>query len=314
MEKKTDPSLFVNDGSFMERFKQIQQQEGTPRQENKSAQNVSGTSTPKVVISKTNVAFKVNDSRKTTPASSGGKLAFSLKQKSKLVAPPVKLGDDEDEDEAVNETPSMPSAALKRQKLGNSNASEQLLRQSDVAPTFPSDPTVKIVADKLASFVAKNGRQFENITRQKNPGDSPFKFLFDKSCSDYKYYEYQLREEEKALSRTRDLQNPQGDLTTPANKTSSSQRAFQHSGNYQIPASALYEASENTRASGSSSQPSVEGSGEYTAPQGSDPLAMMEYYMKKAAAEEKFRPPKSSKDEMPPPASLHQGLYLLDGN
>jgi splicing factor 4 len=36
--------------------------------------------------------------------------------------------------------------------------------------------TVKQVADKLASFVAKNGRQFENITRQRNPGDTPFKY------------------------------------------------------------------------------------------------------------------------------------------
>lgn len=44
------------------------------------------------------------------------------------------------------------------------------------APNPPSDPTVKKVADKLASFVAKNGRQFEHITRQKNPGDTPFKY------------------------------------------------------------------------------------------------------------------------------------------
>ncbi|KAL1535928.1 hypothetical protein AAHA92_28650 [Salvia divinorum] len=42
-------------------------------------------------------------------------------------------------------------------------------------PSPPSDPTVKNVADKHASFVAKNGRQFEHVTRQKNPGDAPFK-------------------------------------------------------------------------------------------------------------------------------------------
>lgn len=35
---------------------------------------------------------------------------------------------------------------------------------------------MKKVADKLATFVAKNGRQFENVTRQKNPGDTPFKY------------------------------------------------------------------------------------------------------------------------------------------
>lgn len=50
--------------------------------------------------------------------------------------------------------------------------------------------------------------------------------------------------------------------------------------------------------------------GESSAPAGSDPIAMMEYYMKKAAQEEKLRPPKHSKDEMPPPASL-QGIIHM---
>ncbi|KAL8513145.1 hypothetical protein ACS0TY_019361 [Phlomoides rotata] len=72
------------------------------------------------------------------------------------------------------------------------------------SPPFPSDPKVRKVADKLASFVAKNGRQFEDVTRQKNPGDTPFKFLFDVSCLDYKYYDYRLSEEEKALGQSRD--------------------------------------------------------------------------------------------------------------
>lgn len=46
------------------------------------------------------------------------------------------------------------------------------------APSSPSDSAVKKVADKLASFVAKNGRQFEHVTRQRNPGDTPFKYMF----------------------------------------------------------------------------------------------------------------------------------------
>lgn len=45
------------------------------------------------------------------------------------------------------------------------------------APPAPSDPNVKNAADKLASFVAKNGRAFENVTRQKNPGDTLFKYV-----------------------------------------------------------------------------------------------------------------------------------------
>lgn len=36
---------------------------------------------------------------------------------------------------------------------------------------------MKKVADKLANFVAKHGRPFEHVTRQKNPGDTPFKYV-----------------------------------------------------------------------------------------------------------------------------------------
>ena len=37
------------------------------------------------------------------------------------------------------------------------------------------DPEVLKVADKLAAFVAANGRSFENITKERNLGDTPFK-------------------------------------------------------------------------------------------------------------------------------------------
>ena len=50
--------------------------------------------------------------------------------------------------------------------------------------------------------------------------------------------------------------------------------------------------------------------GESSAPAGTDPIAMMEFYVKKAAHEERRRQPRYSKDEMPPPASL-QGYYML---
>ena len=32
------------------------------------------------------------------------------------------------------------------------------------------------------------------------------RFLFDENCADFKYYEYRLTEEEKALSQSRDSQ------------------------------------------------------------------------------------------------------------
>ncbi|KAI3444976.1 hypothetical protein Pfo_001641 [Paulownia fortunei] len=318
MDKATDPSLFVNDGSFMERFKQLQQEKEKKSEvldKYRSGSSTLVTSTPKTVISKTTIEIKPNGSRRTTQAPSSGKLAFSLKQKSKLVAPPVKLGEDEDEDDkdAGNSSDDGP---MKRLKLGQLDASDQSFKQVDVAPPSPSDPTVRKVADKLASFVAKNGRQFEHVTRQKNPGDTPFKFLFDESCSDYKYYEYRLSEEEKALSQTRDSQTLQSGTATPNSATVNQRSPHQHS-KYQTPASALYETTENKGSSNASSQTTSGRYGESSAPTGSDPIAMMEYYMKKAAQEEKLRPPKPSKDEMPPPACLqapkkghHMGDYI----
>lgn len=40
------------------------------------------------------------------------------------------------------------------------------------------------------------------------------RFLFDESCPDYKYYEYRLGEEEKALSQTTDSQTAQSGQST----------------------------------------------------------------------------------------------------
>lgn len=141
MEKGRETSLFVNDGSFMERFKQLQQEEQKEKEKHtaveqfKSGPNVSGTSTPKLVIGKPMVTIKSNDSRRTSQAASSGKLAFSLKQKSKLVAPPVKLGEDEDEEdkEAGNSSHDGPA---KRQKLLEPEVFQQSARQVDVGNDF----------------------------------------------------------------------------------------------------------------------------------------------------------------------------------
>ncbi|KAG6789531.1 hypothetical protein POTOM_005634 [Populus tomentosa] len=317
MDKGAPSGLFVNDGSFMEKFKQLQQGNGKEQEKDKGAAEkdskpktiVSGSVMPKPSFGKVTMQLKANDGRKTPPTASVGKLAFSLKQKSKLMAPAVKLGEDEEDEDEVDAANASGDVLAKRQKLGQLDTSEQSSRRLDVAPPPPSDPTVKNVADKLASFVAKHGRQFENVTRQKNPGDTPFKFLFDENCADFKYYEYRLTEEEKALSQSRDSQiSSSGGTSTSASKSTGSYQSLQqqHS-NYQIPTSALYDDAEEPKGLMSTSSGRA---GESSAPAGTDPIAMMEFYMKKAAHEERRRQPRHSKDEMPPPASL-QGYYML---
>ncbi|KAJ7013022.1 hypothetical protein NC653_002905 [Populus alba x Populus x berolinensis] len=135
------------------------------------------------------------------------------------------------------------------------------------------------------------------------------RFLFDENCADFKYYEYRLTEEEKALSQSRDSQiSSSGGTSTSASKSTGSYQSLQqqHS-NYQIPASALYDDAEEPKGSMSTSSGRA---GESSAPAGTDPIAMMEFYVKKAAHEERRRQPRHSKDEMPPPASL-QGYYMF---
>ncbi|KAK4769387.1 hypothetical protein SAY86_027537 [Trapa natans] len=300
MGKEALPHLFVNDGSFMERFRQLQQEKAKETCENAGIRNpvtdATETSIPNSGISKTSFSIKSNDARKIQPASGskpGGKLAFSLKPKSKLVAPAVKLGADEDEEE--HDAAASGCTSAKRQKLADQDLSNKSSRQVDGAPPLPSDLTVKNVADKLATFVAKNGRHFEDVTRQKNPGDTPFKFLFDKMCADYKYYEFRLVEEEKAISQSKEFQSSQnGGMSTSSSRSSNaSQRSHVHQPNYQTPASALYEVDDDPWGDSASADRN-----------NNDPLAMMEFYMKRAAQEEKRRQPRQSKDEMPPPPSL----------
>ncbi|XP_021749849.1 SURP and G-patch domain-containing protein 1-like protein [Chenopodium quinoa] len=313
MDKGVPPTLFVNDGSFMEKFKQLHQEKekGAVVEDRGPKTNLPRDSTPKTGSNKIGSETKHNTQRKTTSAASGGKLAFSLKQKSKLVVPSVKLSEDDDEDDAGTDNGS-DGVSAKRQKLGQSEASVVSSRKFDVAPPSPSDPAVKKAADRLASFVAKKGRQIEDITRQKNPGNTPFRFLFDEACTEFKYYEYRIQEEEKALAMSKDLQTTQsGDKIASAPQMESNPQL-----NYHTPASALYDVNE-----ASSFETTSARSGESSSSvSGSDPIAMMEYYMKKAAAEEKKKPPKQSRDEMPPPASLqvqaagkrghHMGDYI----
>ncbi|XP_064939854.1 SURP and G-patch domain-containing protein 1-like protein isoform X1 [Musa acuminata AAA Group] len=305
MEKGDGSGLFVNDGSFMERFKQLQQEKAAAAASNQSKSgSLAGPSIdlmPSVIVSKRPLDVKVNDTKKGSTMASGGKLAFSLKQKAKVATMPVKFVADEEEETEEAEAVSG-DEPVKRQKLSQGDSIHTSSEQQDVAPSPPSDPAVKKVADKLASFVAKNGRQFEHVIRQRNPGDTPFKFLFDSSCSDYKYYEYRLFEEEKYLARSNEstTSNSARGSTSTSRALSGPQRGtIQRNSNYQTPASALYGSYEASGSSGRSSS-----YGESSEPPAADPIAMMEFYMKKAAQEERMKQPKQSKDEMPPPASL----------
>ncbi|KAL3516535.1 hypothetical protein ACH5RR_023437 [Cinchona calisaya] len=136
MEKGKESSLFVNDGSFMERFKQLQHKEQKEKEK-------------LVAIEQVKSLQIYQDLQR-----------LSLLLKSKLVASAVKLGEDEDEEEMVAGN-SSDDGPVKRQKLGKPDAFQQWSRQLGVGNSFLSSGLFR--AKDLAEFCHK-------INQQRNRG------------------------------------------------------------------------------------------------------------------------------------------------
>ena len=56
-----------------------------------------------------------------------------------------------------------------------------------------SDLEQKNIIDKLANFVARNGPEFEQMTKQKQKDNAKFSFLFGGEY--YQYYQYKVNAE-----------------------------------------------------------------------------------------------------------------------
>lgn len=131
MEGENNLSLFANDGSFLERFKQLQQQqqqqdkEQTPSQSIKTGVSSECPDAPKtsMVIKKAST-FKPVALPKSGATLANGKLAFSLKQKSKLATAPIKLGGDEEDEDYNEDGTGQSGRPEKKQKLERSDISE----------------------------------------------------------------------------------------------------------------------------------------------------------------------------------------------
>lgn len=57
-----------------------------------------------------------------------------------------------------------------------------------------TDAGLKNIIDKLAEFVARNGPEFENITKAKQQGNPRFSFLFGGDF--YQYYQWRVQTEQ----------------------------------------------------------------------------------------------------------------------
>lgn len=56
------------------------------------------------------------------------------------------------------------------------------------------DTELRNIIDKLAQFVARNGPEFEQMTKNKQKGNSKFQFLFGGEY--YNYYQYKVTTEQ----------------------------------------------------------------------------------------------------------------------
>lgn len=57
-----------------------------------------------------------------------------------------------------------------------------------------SDPEMTNIIDKLANFVARNGPEFEQMTKQKQRDNPKFAFLF--GGENFNYYQYKVTTEQ----------------------------------------------------------------------------------------------------------------------
>ena len=68
-------------------------------------------------------------------------------------------------------------------------------------PQPPGDQELRNIIDKLAQFVARNGPEFEHMTKTKQRDNPRFQFLF--GGEHYHYYTYKVNAEQAILRQNR---------------------------------------------------------------------------------------------------------------
>ena len=143
------PQILQNDGNFMDRFKEMQQQSASTQQVPRV------TSQSQVDAAKGPI--EANAPRQSS--TSGTFHAFGVKPKQAYKQAPSKIS------KSIFGAPETDD--------GNAVASAA----SATAPDIP--PKTRATIEKCANWVAQNGDMFEQVLKKKNSGDPMFSFLFD---------------------------------------------------------------------------------------------------------------------------------------
>ena len=83
---------------------------------------------------------------------------------------------------------------------------------NSTVPAPPADPEIKNIIDKLSNFVARNGYEFENVTKLKQKDNPKFRFLFGEEYHDYYQYMVGLERENILKQHQQQQQQQQPDL------------------------------------------------------------------------------------------------------
>lgn len=94
-------------------------------------------------------------------------------------------------------------------------------------PAPPNDIELRNIIDKLAEFVARNGPEFESMTKTKQKGNAKFAFLYGGEY--YNYYQYKVATKQQALMKQ---QGGGGGGMNPFNQNQNQQ---QSNNNQQMP-------------------------------------------------------------------------------
>ncbi|GBN65161.1 Calcium homeostasis endoplasmic reticulum protein [Araneus ventricosus] len=85
-------------------------------------------------------------------------------------------------------------------------------------PQPPADQELKNIIDKLAQFVARNGPEFEHMTKQKQKDNPKFSFLFGGTY--FHYYQYRVTTEQAILKQKQRLEQQQAIVQQAINRQS----------------------------------------------------------------------------------------------
>eukprot|EP00057_Strongylocentrotus_purpuratus_P011269 XP_011665743.1 PREDICTED: calcium homeostasis endoplasmic reticulum protein [Strongylocentrotus purpuratus] len=72
----------------------------------------------------------------------------------------------------------------------------------EAVPQPPADTDLQNIIDKLANFVARNGTDFEMMTKEKQKNNPKFGFLFGGEY--YNYYQYKVTSEQRSIQQQKD--------------------------------------------------------------------------------------------------------------